>query len=218
MPTSEKKSATAASPATGKVETLSRIMKAAREEFASKGLEGAHVQTIATNAGVTKQLIYHYYVNKENLFACVLDETSDEAMSELAALDLCHLPPADALREMLYKIFDHFHNDPVLSSLASEGIRYHDSNETPRNRLVEIGPQLTSKMDNIIQRGVAEGLFRDELNSHYVFSAAILLVCGPYTQRYLIESLSTIDLTDGPTIEGWKVFAADMILAALSSN
>lgn len=216
MPTSAKKSASRTTPSSGKVDTLNRIIKSAREEFASKGLEGAHIQNIASNAGVTKQLIYHYYENKENLFACVLDESSDAAMSELAKLELGHMSPAEALREMLYQVFEHFHNDPVLSSLASEGIRYHDSHDTPRNRLVDLGPKLTNKMDDIIQRGIAEGIFKDELSPNYVFSAAILLVCGPYTQKYLIESLGKIDLTETATMERWKVFAADMILAALS--
>ena len=216
MPTSAKKPASRATQSSGKVDTLNRIIKAAREEFSSKGLEGAHIQNIASSAGVTKQLIYHYYMNKENLFACVLDESSEAAMSKLAELELDHMPPAQALREMLYQVFDHFHNDPVLSSLASEGIRYHDSHETPRNRMVDLGPKLTSKMDDIIQRGIAAGMFKDQLRPNYVFSAAILLVCGPYTQKYLIESLANIDLSDETKMERWKVFAADMILAALS--
>lgn len=215
MPTSIKKSPPPTTQSSGKVETLSRIIKAAREEFAEKGLEGAHIQDIASNAGVTKQLIYHYYENKENLFGCVLDEASEEAMSKLAKLDLNHVPPVEALREMLNHVFEHFHNDPVLSSLASQGIQYHGSNKTPRNRLVEFGPKLTSKMNDIIQRGVAEGLFKDELQPNYVFSAAILLVCGPYTQKYLIESLGNIDLEVESTMNNWKVFTADVILAAL---
>lgn len=205
-------------PATGKVETLNRIIRAATEEFASKGLDGAHIQNIATNAGVTKQLIYHYYMNKENLFACVLDESSEAAMSELAKLELGDAPPAEALRLMLYHVFDYFRNDPVLSSLASEGIRYHGSNETPRNRLVGLGPQLTSKMDGIIKEGVEAGIFNDKLKSNYVFSAAILIVCGAYTQSYLIESLGNIDLGDEKTLDSWKVFAADLILAAVSKK
>lgn len=216
MPTSEKKSEPATTRSSGKVDTLNRIIKAATAEFSAKGLEGAHIQDIAANAGVTKQLIYHYYVNKETLFACVLDESSATAMAALLTLDLDHMPPAEALREMLYHVFEHFHNNPILSALASEGIRYHESHDTPRNRLIDLGPGLTSKMNDIIQRGVDEGLFDSELKPNYVFAAVVLLICGPYTQKYLIETLGNIDLSDEANVDQWKVFAADMILAALS--
>lgn len=206
------------SRSSGKIDTLNRIIKAAREEFAAKGLESAHIQDIAERAGVTKQLIYHYYENKENLFACVLDESSAAAMAELVALELDDIPPAEAMRQMLYHVFDFFHNDPILSDLAPEGIRYHKTHDTPRNGLVEFGPDLTSKMNDIIQRGIKNGLFKDELNTDYVFAAAVLIVCGPYTQKYLIEALGSVDLDDETNVESWKIFAADMVLAALSKR
>lgn len=201
----------------GKAFTLRRIIESARQEFAEKGLEKAHIQAIAESAGVTKQLIYHYFVNKEGLFACVLDESSDEAMSELLESDFDHLPPEKALRAMLYQMFDQFRDNPTLSSLSSEGIRYHDSHDTPRNRFLDLGPLLTLRMGKIITRGVEAGLFRKDINSKYIFATAGLMVSGAYSHRYLIQTLGGIDPTSEEMAESWKEFTVTLILSALKN-
>ena len=204
----------------GKVETLRRILAAAREEFADKGLDKAHIQAIAESAGVTKQLIYHYYQNKENLFACVLDESSDLAMSELSALDLDHLPPTEALRTMIYHMFDQFKDDPDLGALATEGIRYHDSHDTPRNRFTDLGPALTVKMSSIIQRGIEGDVFKPGLEPNYIFATAGLMISGAFTNRYLLSTLGDFDptISDNNETQSWKKFTVDLILAALEKQ
>lgn len=201
----------------GKIDTLKRILAAARAEFAAKGLDKAHVQIIADNAGVTKQLIYHYYQNKENLFACVLDEASDHSMSELTVLDLDHLEPEQALRSMVYHIYDQFRADPALASLATEGIRYHDNNETPRNRFAEMGPVLTKKMSDIIGRGASQGIFHRELDSNYVFATVGLMISGAFTNRYLLNTLGEFDPTSDDE-NNWRKFCADFLLQALKKR
>ena len=52
--------------------TISRLLDVARAEFADKGLDGARIDEIARRAGITKQLIYHYYSSKEELFGAVV--------------------------------------------------------------------------------------------------------------------------------------------------
>lgn len=201
-----------------KVKTMQRILDAARTEFADKGLDKAHIQAIAESAGVTKQLIYHYYLSKENLFACVLDESSYHAMTGMAQIDVEHLPPRDALRSMIYQMFDLFKEDPTLASLATEGLRYHDHHETPRNRMIDIGPLLTRKMTDIIERGIDEGLFHDHMKPNYIFATAALMISGTFTGRYLVTAVSGFDPTESDISGGWKTHIADLILNALEAR
>jgi AcrR family transcriptional regulator len=58
----------------------SRILKAAAQEFARHGLGGARVSRIARAARANKERLYHYFGNKEELFAAVLDD----AMRQIA--------------------------------------------------------------------------------------------------------------------------------------
>jgi AcrR family transcriptional regulator len=53
--------------------TKLKLLNAATKEFANKGLNGARVDSIASRAGVNKQLLYYYFGNKENLFVAVLE-------------------------------------------------------------------------------------------------------------------------------------------------
>ena len=85
------------SAGSAKAGTISRLIRSARTEFASKGLAGARVGTIARQAGVTKQLIYHYYHSKEELFAAVLSDASCSTMPKLVGCEFTELSPPDAL-------------------------------------------------------------------------------------------------------------------------
>jgi AcrR family transcriptional regulator len=53
-------------------ETKRRLKAAAVEEFAARGLAGTTMDRIARRAGVNKERLYHYFGDKENLFAAVL--------------------------------------------------------------------------------------------------------------------------------------------------
>jgi TetR/AcrR family transcriptional regulator len=51
-----------------------RILRAAAQEFAEHGYSGARINRIAVAANANKQLIYHYFGNKEGIYAEVLEE------------------------------------------------------------------------------------------------------------------------------------------------
>jgi len=54
--------------------TRNNILAAARKEFFENGYTGARLEAIAVRAGVKKQLLYHYFKNKEELFEVLLDQ------------------------------------------------------------------------------------------------------------------------------------------------
>jgi AcrR family transcriptional regulator len=63
-------------------DTKRRLLHAAAEEFAERGIAGARIDRIAAAAKANKALIYAYYGNKEDLFdavfnALVVDTVSD---------------------------------------------------------------------------------------------------------------------------------------------
>ncbi len=69
-------------PAAG--ETEKRILVAARKEFISKGLDGARMQAVATQAGVNKALLHYYFRSKEKLYQKVLEDTLETIWGKLA--------------------------------------------------------------------------------------------------------------------------------------
>src|SRR3954469_8139083 len=54
--------------------TRAPILEAAKPEFAAEGLAGGRVDAIARLAGCNKQLIYHYFGDKNGLFDAVMSD------------------------------------------------------------------------------------------------------------------------------------------------
>jgi AcrR family transcriptional regulator len=200
-----------------KRDTLKRIAEAARREFAAKGLADSRVDDIALAAGVTKQLIYHYFRSKEELFACVLDESSEQAMGALLALELDDLPPREALRALLDAMLLPYH-DRELRALAQEGIRYHESHTTPRNSFTGLAPRLNDMMRATLARGVARGDFRADVDPDLLMAMAALATTSAYVNRYTVATLAGLDVTGDAGAATWRKFAVAFVLSAVERD
>ena len=66
-----------------------RILVAATEQFAAKGLAGARVDEIARAARVNKQLVYYYYGGKLELYNQVLGQMVEESRHKIEAEATC---------------------------------------------------------------------------------------------------------------------------------
>lgn len=100
--------------------TRQRILAAATEEFAERGIAGARVDRIAAKAKANKQAIYAYFGNKEALFSRVLQQ----AMGEVAAA-----APVDAedIGGYAARLYDYHREHPeYLRLLLWEALEYGD--------------------------------------------------------------------------------------------
>lgn len=89
--------------------TQEKILQAARDMFAEKGLHGSRIDEIASRAGVNKQRLYAYFGNKEKLFALVLQNCfADLATQETQFVENCTPSPA-GLAEALLRHYLAFH-------------------------------------------------------------------------------------------------------------
>lgn len=66
-----------------------RILSAATEQFAAKGLAGARVDEIARAAQVNKQLVYYYFGGKLGLYNEVLGHMIEESRQKIDAEAAC---------------------------------------------------------------------------------------------------------------------------------
>lgn len=82
-----------------------RILDAALEEFAAHGYAGARVGTIATRAGLNKQLISHHFGGKRGLYRSVMTERRLRGGGELEGM----VEPAP---DALASFFERARKDP----------------------------------------------------------------------------------------------------------
>src|ERR1700753_4040065 len=81
--------------------TRQKLLAAARREVAASGLAGARGDEIAARAGVNKQLVYHYFGDKDALYLAVLEWVYEEIRAQERKLNLEGLPPAQDIQKLI---------------------------------------------------------------------------------------------------------------------
>jgi AcrR family transcriptional regulator len=92
--------------------TRQRLLDAATEEFAARGIAGARVDRIAQAARSNKAQIYHYFGSKDGLFEAVFDRIVEATLSE-TPIDPTNLP------EYAGQLFDRYQKHPEIQRLAT---------------------------------------------------------------------------------------------------
>jgi AcrR family transcriptional regulator len=92
--------------------TRQRLLDAAAEEFASRGIAGGRVDRIAEAAQSNKAQIYHYFGSKDGLFDAVFDRIVNATVTDTP------IDPTD-LPEYAGRLFDRYQKHPEVQRLAT---------------------------------------------------------------------------------------------------
>jgi AcrR family transcriptional regulator len=103
-----------------KARTRTRLMEAAGRVFASRGLERATVEEVASEAGYTKGAFYANFSSKEALFLAMLDERFAERLEEIDRVLDSGAPVTEQARMAGQEFNDHLAGDPEWSRLFFE--------------------------------------------------------------------------------------------------
>jgi AcrR family transcriptional regulator len=201
-----------------KPETLDRILASARKVFAATGLKQATMTSIADEAGVTKQLLYHYYQSKNDLFAAVLNAQAEAVLSALNHHVFRNGDPELALRRFLGFAFDQYQNDPTLPALAKEAISFHKEQGQRGELFAELAPNLTAHMAALIERGIASGAFAPSTDPKLFPAMAILATLGNFYNNYMLSGLLGFDTQSQDGMEQWRAYAIEFLLTAIRNR
>ena len=92
-------------------DTKRRLLEAAANEFAERGIAGARVDRIAAAAAANKALIYSYFGNKEELFDAVFNALVVDTVQDVPI-------DADDLPGYAARLFDRNQEQPQVLRLA----------------------------------------------------------------------------------------------------
>jgi len=152
------------SPRRDPAATRLKLLTAARREFAASGLAGARVDEIAARAGVNKQLVYHYFGDKDALYLAVLEWVYEELRAHERQLNLTGLPPEAAIRKLIESSFDHLAAHPDFIVLLNDENRGGARHVRGSGRIEAMHSPLVSLVSKILKQGVAAGVFRKGIN------------------------------------------------------
>lgn len=144
--------------------TRRKLLAAARREFAQHGLAGARVDEIAARAGVNKQLVYHYFGDKDALYLAVLEGVYEEIREHERKLNLEGLPPGDAIKKLIEASFDHLATHPHFIVLLNDENRGGARHVRSSRRLEAMHSPLVGMISRILRDGVRAGIFRKGVN------------------------------------------------------
>ena len=135
------------------------ILEAAKEEFLSKGYDGARTTSIAQSAGVTHAMLHYYFKTKEQLFSRIFDDLIGEMAQNLTLLfSDSNKPLIERIREGLELHFNFVASNPrlplfIMREIASRPDRVHIIQETVSKNDVTLFFTLQKSIDEAVSRG-----------------------------------------------------------------
>src|SRR4051812_6486026 len=156
------------------VRTKREILEVATREFADKGYAGARVDEIAARTRTTKRMLYYYFGSKEGLYVAVLERAYAVIRGLEQQLDVDHLDPVLAIRQLAELTFDHHESHPDFIRLVSIENIHHAEHIARSTTLPGLANPALEVLGRILERGRAAGSFRadaDPLDVHMLISA-----------------------------------------------
>jgi len=92
------------------------ILETAINLFAEKGYNDTKLVEISRKSGITKNVLYHYFANKQEILACVLEKIWQKLADEM--IDLAEnkdIDPLEKIDNIIDMTIDIFANNPRLA-------------------------------------------------------------------------------------------------------
>jgi AcrR family transcriptional regulator len=197
------------------VQTQAKILAAAKAEFSKVGLGGARIESIAEKAGVNKRMIYEYFKGKEELFQAVLEEAWTSIRTAESELELDHLAPVDAIRELMKFTWDYYLKHPEFMSLVNSENLHRARHVKKSKRFRELHTGFIDMLQRILDRGVESGDFRSGVDARQLHLT--LAAVGYYylTNRHTGEVIFGFDFLSKEALQARLEFNIDTVLSVL---
>ena len=150
------------------------LLDAGRAEFANHGYDGARLERIVAKVGCAKRMLYYYFGNKKDVYLAVIEQSYADIRESEEQLNLDALPPLEALHALAQKSFEYHEQNQEFTRLVlqenfqgGQMLAEVSSSELLRKAALE-------PIEKILQRGVAQGVFRSGISAvdvHYLISA-----------------------------------------------
>jgi AcrR family transcriptional regulator len=198
--------------------TRTDILAVATREFADRGYAGARINEIADKTSTTKRMIYYYFGGKEQLYIAVLEQAYSRIRVLEQQLDVEHLDPVAALRELAGLTFDHHEAHPDFIRLVSiENI--HRAEHIARSKVLSgLANPVLDLLDAILERGRKAEIFRDEVDAldvHQVISGFCVFRTA---NRHTFGAIFGRDMLEPARREHQRRMLGDLVVELLTAR
>lgn len=161
------------------------ILRVAVAEFAAHGLAGARVDEITAQTKTSKRMIYYYFGDKKGLYRAALEHVYAEMRASEAALELDGLAPEAAIAALVRFTFDHHRAKPDFIRMVMNENMLGAEFMRQSERVAPQNQSAITRLEEILGRGRAEGVFRDDID--------------PVALHWKISALATFNMSNRAT-------------------
>jgi len=207
-----------AAPTRNSAATIARILASAEAEFGTKGLDGAKVEDIARAAGISKQLIYHYFNGKDDLYSEMLAKIARVNYDKLLEVDYENLSPVDAIRSFIRTLFDQYYTHPFAATVTvDQGL--HAGAQIRYNRNVErLREKFRDRLGGALKRGQASGEFTPDMDVEILHFLSVVMITGSLSLRKMFSRYTGVAMQENDEvveIEFWRDYVTEFFMRAM---
>ena len=170
-----------------KVPTQERLMRAAKQMFATRGFDQTSTAAIAKAAGTSESQLVKHFGTKERLLETIFDDGWRKMSYTFAALDVVS-DPREKLRMMFEIILNAFESDPAIKELMLlEGRRLRKEGQ---EALITQGyVQFVTTVDRIFEQLSKQDALKEGVSVEGIRSAMIGMLEGMLRDQLLARRM-----------------------------
>ncbi len=184
-------------------------------EFSNKGYDGGRVDEIALLAGINKNVLYHHFGNKDDLFTSVLEYTYDAIRSHQKDLQIREMDPVNGMRRLVIFTGQVWVRFPEFQRVLSSENLNKGKHIVTSATIREMYNPLLDTIGNLLKRGVQEGVFREGIDAVDLYISITSLTAHYVSNRYTFEAIFGQRLMTAQRIKQRLDHATEMVLRYL---
>jgi TetR/AcrR family transcriptional regulator, fatty acid metabolism regulator protein len=179
-----------ARPTRRSARTRERIIEAATEVFARRGVHGTRVADIAERAGIAYGLVYHHFRNKEEILSAIFSERWAQYVAYLEEMARTPAPFRERMRRLIHFWVETYRQDnDLMTVMINEITRSYEFLESHDITAVLVA---FDPIERIIVEGRANGEVRADLDARLA-TYVVLGVAEMVLTGYVIGTLPRAD-------------------------
>lgn len=195
--------------------TRQRILDAALAEFALNGLAGARVDEIAARSGANKRMLYAHFGSKEELWLKVLEVAYAAKRAEERALDVEHLPPAEAMTRLARFNLRYTAAHPEFVALLNQENIHRAAYLKRSAEVPALYSPLLESLRAVLKRGEETGVFRRGVDPLHLYVTMLGLGHFWLANRHTLSTIFGEDLGTEAALEIREKHVVEVVLGYL---
>ncbi len=191
--------------------TRQKILRAAEQAFAEKGLYGARVDEITELAGVNKRMIYAHFGSKENLYTAVLDMVYKRLADSEQELLNQSLDSIEMVKRCIENAFTYLYENPTFVKM----VLWENLNQAEYLKQTSAKVTKGAAFDllrKVLKDGMAKGEFRDDLDVEDLVLSTQMFCYSYYSNIYTMGYIMDADFFGREQMQKRCRHITDMIL------